>query len=121
MNKTVINREVAFAYDILKETGIAKNGKINKTWRGQISIFGAAVTMGSLMPAIAFFSDKAGASVERPYLLDAILCILKKEGLASASCPTLFEHVKVHGDSCKEDIINAAIAIKLAMNLYILE
>lgn len=121
MNKTAINREVIVAYDVLKETGIAKDGKISKTWRGQISTFGAAVTMGSLIPAVAFFSDQGGAAVERQHLMEAILCILKAEKKAPENCQTLFDYVREHGDVCKEDVINAAIALKLAMNLYILE
>lgn len=121
MNKTVINREVAVAYDVLKNSGIAKNGKISKTWRGQISTFGAAVTMGSLLPAVAFFSDQGGAAVERQHLMAAILSILKWEGAAPEDCRTLFDHVRANGEGCREDIVSAAIALKLAMNLYILE
>lgn len=57
MNKAIINDEVVIAYDVLKDSEIVENGKIKKTWRGQISTFGAAVTMGSLIPAVAFFSE----------------------------------------------------------------
>ena len=50
MNKAIINDEIVIAYDVLKKSEIVENGKIKKTWRGQISTFGAAVTMGSLIP-----------------------------------------------------------------------
>lgn len=118
MNKAVINREVVYAYEALKEAGIAEGNKIAKTWRGQISTFGAAVTMGSLLPAVAFFSSQGGADVERQHLMEAILYILKKENTKMQNCETLFDYVKVQGNSCREEVINAAIALKLAMNLY---
>ena len=44
MNKAIINDEIVIAYDVLKKSEIVENGKIKKTWRGQISTFGAAVT-----------------------------------------------------------------------------
>lgn len=120
MNKNVVNKETAVAYEALREVKIAQDNKIQKTFRGQISTFGAAVTMGSLLPAIAFFSDNGGASVERTRLLDAILYILKKEKLASEGCKTLFDYAvsEKNQNVCKDNILNAAIALKLAMNLY---
>ena len=42
MNKNTVNQEIHIAYETLEEVGIASNGKINKTYRGQISSFGAA-------------------------------------------------------------------------------
>lgn len=121
MNKSVVNREITLAYDALKNVGVAKDGKISRAFRGQISSFGAAITMGSLLPAIAFFSEQGGASVERQKLMDAILDILKADGLAAEGCKTLFDHAKQQNGDCQENIINASIALKLAMNLYILE
>ena len=79
MNKAIINDEIVIAYDVLKKSEIVENGKIKKTWRGQISTFGAAVTMGSLIPAVAFFSDQGGSSVKRQCIMDAILEILKRD------------------------------------------
>ena len=109
------------AYDVLKKSEIVENGKIKKTWRGQISTFGAAVTMGSLIPAVAFFSDQGGSSVKRQYIMDAILEILKRDHIAPEKYHTLFEYVREQGEHCREDVLNAAIALKLAMNLYTLE
>jgi len=120
MNKGIINEEITYAYDALAKCKIANDGKIKKTFRGQISTFGAAVTMGSLLPAIAFFSDNGEASVERKRLMEAILFVLKKRdsGISEAS---LFDYVSKRKNTelqCKEDILNATIALKLAMNLY---
>lgn len=121
MNRAMINDEVVVAYDVLKKSEIVEKGKIKKTWRGQVSTFGAAVTMGSLIPAVAFFSDQGGAIVKRQCIMDAILEIMKKSGIVPDTYQTLFEYVKDQGEQCKEEVLNAAIALKLAMNLYILE
>ena len=126
MNKKVINAEIPYAHEALAACGIAKNGKIEKTYRGQISSFGAAVTMGSLLPAIVFFAKDADASdVNRSKLMDAILEVLKADGKAKAEEKDLYEYayaqVKAGKEAvAKENIINAAISLKLAMNLYIL-
>ena len=42
---------------------------------------GAAVSMGSLLSAIAFFSEKDKSAVSRPKLLDALFRILKSGGM----------------------------------------
>lgn len=119
MNKNTVNQEINLAYEALAEAGIAKNGKIEKTFRGQISSFGAAVTMGSLLSAIAFFSQDGASDVSRSKLMDAILIVLKKREPANESFQTLFDYAKSLGEErCKEEILNAAIALKLSMNLY---
>ena len=117
MNKSAVNDLIHYAYHALSDVQIANNGIINKAFRGQISSFGAAVMLGSLTSAIAFFSDNGGASVERKKILAAILLILERDKQEN-KCESLYDYVVKNGDSCKEDIINAAIAIKLSMNLY---
>ena len=128
MNKRIINDEIDMAYQLLAKHEIAKDGIIDKTYRGQISTFGAAITMGSLLAAIAYFSENAGASVERQRLLDVIYDIVKSRCADENMPKTLFEYAsarKKKGVSaeryCKEEILNAAIATKLAMNLYELQ
>lgn len=127
MNKNKINQEMQLAYEALEKTGIAnEKGEIEKNFRGQISSFGAAITMGSLLAAIAFFSKDASAEVSRSKLLDAILYVLKKQGTVKEKTTSLFDYAREYVEQgmeavCREEIINAAIAIKLAMNLYILE
>ena len=123
MNKRVVNEEITSAYEALQVVGVAKAGKIDKTFRGQISTFGAAVSMGSLHAAIAFFSNNGGANVERSKLMQAILEVLKKRKPEMNRCQNLYEYaVQAKGrneeEERKEEILNAAIALKLAMNLY---
>ena len=122
MNKNYIDTLVPDAYEALKNQGIVCNGEIVKTYRSQVSTFGAALTNGSILSAIAFFSDKASSSVDRPKILACINELIQKEKNPQTN---LFEYAKTeiqkgNKRNCKEDILNAAIALKLAMNLYTL-
>lgn len=58
MNKNVIDNSISIAYEAINKAGISNNGRINKSYRGQISTFGAAIVMGSLESAICYFSEK---------------------------------------------------------------
>ncbi len=123
MNKSKVDELIPMAYETIKEIGIAENGKIPSSFRGQISSFGAAVSMGSLLSAIAFFSDKGSAEVDRTKLPAAILDILKKSHQAGQTETSLYRWVQKEKDSgretaCRESVLNAALAVKLAMNLY---
>lgn len=126
MNKIAIDRNLPYAYKAIIDAEISKDGKVNKSYRGQISTLGAAITMGSIKSAICFFSEKANnnSDVDRSKLLKAISYVLKN------SEDTREQYKKVDDfkvyilnsdldiEALKEDIINAAIAIKLAMNLF---
>lgn len=121
MNKQMINQELDSAYRALCETKIADDElQIDKTYRGQIATFGAAIMTGSLLSAIAFFSDDGGSSVHRSKLLEAILFIMKEQKQVEQSCSSLFDYAKKNESIAKEHILNAAIALKLAMNMFIL-
>ena len=113
------------AIEILKTVGIVKTDKnskeyIEKTFRGQISSFGAAVEMGSLLSAVAFFSDKGGSSTDRPKLMKAIYMLLTESDANDCDEKTLLRYVADHsGDRfLKRKVIDAAVAVKLAMNAY---
>ena len=125
MNKNEINKLIPYAYEALAKTKIVENGCISKTFRGQISTFGAAITMGSLVAAIAFFNDKGSASVDRAELMKAICMVLVDSGKIelkneNIDKDSLYNYVLSQKSEslCKENILNASIAIKLAMNLY---
>ena len=118
MNKAEIDRLLPDAYKLIKSNGIAsEDGKVQKTWRGQIASFGAAISMGSLLSAVAFFSAQGRASVEREKLLKVIYDLIQPQE------SSLFEYVTARRESpeVKEKVINAATAVKLALNLYVLE
>lgn len=123
MNKRLVEEFIPYAYDALKiNQTICIDGKISGTLKGNIASFGAAVQMGSLLSAVAFFSQQGGATKPRQELLNIILQILKRHGDIQESEHTLFDYI------CKADVeeregikalvINAAIAVKLAMNLF---
>ena len=107
MNKQRVNDLIPKAYELCKEH------KIDMAFRGQVSSFGSAIAAGSLLAAVAFFSDRGSASVDRSKLMVVINKMLKR------SEKTLFDTVKASNDTValKEEILDCAIAIKLALNL----
>ena len=123
MNKKRVNDWLLPAKGALKDANIVKAGKIDKTYRGHISSFGAAVVMGSLPAAVAFFSDKGGSSVERQNLIKAMYFIIsddmtedQKRDLDAAK--ELDYVCKNNNNELKEKFVDASIALKLAMNFY---
>ena len=117
MNKRRVNDWIAPAAEALEKVGIAVDGKVDSKFRGQISSFGAAVTMGSLKAAVAFFAKQGGAAVPRERLLSAMYYVI--------SGGTMYTPEKVFAYICdndtvqvREQFVDAAIALKLAMNLY---
>lgn len=126
MDKKKVEEYLEKAYSVLNETyvldGLAsfrfsENGTIKKAYRSQISSFGAAVQMGSLKTAVAFFSKQGNSAVRRDALMIAIYRIIEPEGQKN-----LFDFVNTNNDfETKEKILSASVALKLAMNLYHLE
>ena len=122
MNKNKVDSLIPAAYQALIDTGIAKDNTINSAYRGQISRFGAAVSMGSLLSAIAFFKDKGNASVDRTKLINAMARVLGKKDLYAYVLEQVKEDTTKSAEmTCREEILEAAIALKLAMNLFVLE
>lgn len=117
MNKAKVDGYIPAAYQALKDAEIVQDGKIDAGFRGQIATFGAAVSMGSLLSAIAFFSEQNAAAVDRAKLLDAILSVLQSKKDAKSDYKSLYQYAAATPD-CREDVLNAAIALKLAINLY---
>lgn len=110
------------AIDILKTVKIVKTENhqeyIEKSFRSQISSFGAAVEMGSLLSAVAFFSNKGGSDTDRPKLMQAIyMLIINTE--ENCNEKALLMYVKDNNTpALKRSVIDAAVALKLAMNAY---
>ena len=118
MNKAKIDRDIPAAYRALNDAKIVEDGKIDAGFRGQIATFGAAVSMGSLLSAIAFFSEKNKSDVPREKLLDALFLIIQThDGNGSTDCKDLYQYAAAR-PGCQEEVLNAAIALKLAINLY---
>lgn len=112
------------AIGILNKVGIVKTDEknnnqeyIEKSFRSQISSFGAAVEMGSLLSAVAFFSNKGGSDTDRPKLMQAIYMLITNNEESNEK--SLLMHVKDNNTAeTKRDVIDAAVALKLAMNAY---
>lgn len=116
MNKKRINDWLLVAKEALEKTGVAENGEIDKTYRGQISSFGAAVVMGSLPAAVAFFSEQGGASVKREKLIQAMYYCISGKNLKAKE---ILEIVcKNNSNDLREKFTDASIAVKLAMNFF---
>ena len=115
MNKARIDELIPAAYNAL--SGITDNkGQIDKTYRGGVSSFGAAAAMGSLLSAAAFFSaESSGATYDRKKLGQIIVQTATR---GKEKNQTLYQYVQNKGDRCRDEIMDAAVAVKLAMNLY---
>lgn len=125
-----IDELIANAIPILDNTGIVKTDEktgeeyILKSFRGQISSFGAAVSMGSLLSAVAFFSKKGGSETDRPLLMRAIYLLIindtetKIDSKSEQSELLLYVIEHRNEPELKKNIIDAAVALKLAMNAY---
>ena len=117
MNKNRVNNWLLLAREAIVECGISEDEKtVNKTFRGQISSFGAAVVMGSLKSAVAFFADKGGASVQRDKLIEALYFIINNGDKKSAV--EVFSWVCESKVNLKEQFEDASIALKLALNFF---
>ena len=74
-NKNRTDSYIPDAIKALEACGIAKDGKIDSSYRGQISSFGAAVTIGSFKQAVAFFAQDAKNGDSKINRSDLILAI----------------------------------------------
>ena len=117
MNKKQVNDWILPAKQAIIDCGIAENGKVNSAFRGQISSFGAAVVMGSLKSAVAFFADDGKAKVPRSKLILAIYQVITNKTIEDPE--VVFQYIcKNDNRQTKEKFINASIAIKLALNFF---
>lgn len=118
MNKRKVEEYLPAALEALKG-GIAKSGSLSKSFRGQISSFGAAVTMGSFKAAVAFFSDNGGADVPRSELIRAIYFVVNGQWKpAEDICSEVLQWTQPRLSAEKERFLNASVALKLAMNAF---
>jgi CRISPR-associated protein Cmr5 len=112
MNKSKVDEWLPKAYDLIEEK-ISNNGQVDKGYRGQISAFGVAIQMGSILSAIAFFgSEQSNAKVDRKKILEIIQELIHPEE------GNLLKYAQKNREVAKEEILNAAIATKLALNLF---
>lgn len=125
-----MDERIALGVLVLEKVGIVdkEEQSIPRSFRSQISSFGAAVTMGSLNAAVAFFSEQGKSKTDRSRLMDALYLMLKvkKKDLTDAEISetlgksSLLRYVIDITDqsTLKKEIIDNAVALKLAMNAY---
>ncbi len=115
-----INFYIPKAIEYIKKDGILdENGEVDKGFRSRISQFGASVKMGSLAAAVAFYSEQGGAKTDRSKLMKIIFRLVYPELAESATEKSLLLKVTGEdGDKYKEEILDAAAAIKLGLNAY---
>lgn len=135
LNKKIIDDYIPKAIDSLGKSKIVRDDKISKTFSGQISTFGSAVVMGSLLSAVAFFSENGGSTVERTQLMNVIYGVIEDKILEKNeegdNDKKLLKYITDKLEKAKDEkekidiyrklknkILNAAVAVKLAMNIY---
>lgn len=135
MNKQRVNDYLTPAVNALIECKIAveenKSYQILKTYRANISGFGAAVAMGSFKAAVAFYSSDARSKNEsqkddkvyRSRLIQAMdMIVEEKEKPKDAKdiCKKILQKNSTDGtlDELCEKYLDASIALKLAMNSF---
>lgn len=125
-----IDKLIPKAIDALKDTAnckISTDGRsIDSAYRSAISSFGAAITLGSLKAAVAVFTKDAEggeAGIKRSELLRAIhFLVFENEGWLEKA--EVFNRViaetaiSANERSLRHRFINAAVALKLAMNAF---
>ena len=113
MNKKKIDEYIPTAYEALLNSELVKDNKMPKTYRGYISSFGASIAMGSIRSAV-FYYYKDDTKKE---LMKIIFDVIKKD--KDLKNEDLKDYVcKTDEKEAKENIYNATIAIKLAMNMF---
>lgn len=127
-----IEKYIPKAIDVLDDTtlGIVKNGKIDSTYNGYLSSFGASIITSGVLPTFIFYSKKAknDNDADRSLLIKAIekmikgidINILQKQVNGISKEITLLEKVMIAYDDnqLKKMIQNCAIALKLAIRTY---
>jgi len=102
------------------KTHIADNKKIFKEYNGYISSFGASILQSGLKPAVAFNESASSSSAKNKIpLMQAILeLITEQEPEKDAKLLNyILEHPKKES-KIKHKIIDAAIALKLAIRTF---
>lgn len=120
--KQRIEKYIPDAIKLIKEVGIANcKGEVLNEFNGYFSSFGAAIVQSGLKPALAFFSNETRAK-ERSKLLKAIYkLIVDKNAPKDVEAKKLLEYVIANPndeEQLKAKIIDASIALKLAVRTY---
>ena len=132
--KEKINELIPKAIDAITNAKIAENGVVEKEFKGYISSLGASIIQAGLLPSLAFFQNSSGKNVDSSRVLNAILMLINRNYTAGDKLityvinycnPNLINQTHKISDINKEklslieeEIMDAIIALKLALRIY---
>lgn len=118
-----IERYMPIAIDVVEDIILRDYNLIEPEWDNAISNFGAAVRqMGMFTAVAAFSSDSEGSKVSKSLLMKCVLrIIVTGENDVCTKDDTLKKMVKDNPENMllKKKIIDASVALKLALRLFI--
>lgn len=116
---------IEHALKAMKEnTKMVKDNTVQSEYRGYISSMGAGIIMNGVLPTLSMFMNASGAQQDKNELLVTIYSTIKKyKTQRSHAVPkeeNLFDYALNAKDkqSIKDEIFQAAIAIKFAMRTF---
>lgn len=123
--KQRIEKYLPNAIALISEVGIAnKENVVDSRFNGYFSAFGASVVLSGMKPALAFYANDK-TTKDRSNILKAIykLIVPKSKQTNNVEAKTLLEYyIKNESDPLlKHQILDATIALKLAVRTYKLE
>ncbi|PRR77940.1 CRISPR-associated protein Cmr5 [Clostridium liquoris] len=133
MNKREIEKQIPIAINLInqyikdekfyKKTDDKNFGQIPQEYKGYISNFGASLIQSGLVSTVAFFeADDSKSNCDRRILTKLILDVIyKNKNLKIEEDKNLLSYILVDNsekDIRKEEVINAAIAVKLAIKVF---
>ncbi|MDR2638533.1 MAG: hypothetical protein LBC09_01700 [Helicobacteraceae bacterium] len=114
MNKQAIERLIPKAFDAIKASGLIKSDKLPDTLNGYIAAFGSSCLQAGVCATVLFYSNEESGAKNK----DAKTAIPKM--IAQIAEGNLGEWKKnpTKANADKQKILNAAIALKLAIRSY---
>jgi hypothetical protein len=112
MNKQAIEKLIPAAFDAIEANGLVKNGKLPDTLNGYISAFGSSCLQAGVCATILFYKASKGAqNKEAKNLIPEMIAQIIGCKLEAWNKPE-------EANRYKQKILNAAIALKLAIRSY---
>jgi len=128
MFKKKLDVLIPLAYDVLATNEQDKgnlnsifneDGAIPNTFKSYISSFGASVIQSGLNAALTFNSNGTETGKQRKKVMNLLLEILKKSNKIPENTSSLLEYSKTNNSAMlKKNIMDAAVALKLAMRTF---
>ncbi len=112
------------AIKLIKEVKIAdNNNKVDNRFSGYFSAFGAAIVLSGMKPALAFYANSNKID-DRTKILHAVYKLVVPEGEQKDWKPKellLYYTENENNKMLKHKILDATVALKLAVRTYNLE